>query len=241
MDLLTGETIDLPREQPNRAIVICSGGLDSTAVAGYAAKQHEEILLLHFDYGCRATSAEQVAIKKIAEFLECPYKIVPLSYMGMLGGSPLLDNEQQISQGKVGAEYAYEWVPARNFLFLAYTTAFAEANDYGYIYLGTNLEEAGAYPDNEEQFILDVNACLTGAIQNGKKLEIRTPLGNLMKPEIVKFGGIWNSPLGMSYSCYEGGEEHCGTCGPCTMRKIAFQRAGIEDPTKYLNDADEPF
>lgn len=232
MNLLTGESLELPREQPDRAIVICSGGLDSTAVAGYAAKMHKEVLLIHYTYGCKAETAEMKAIKAIAERLKCQYTFMSLPYQGMTGGSPLLE-DKEVAEGIAGAEYAFEWVPARNFLFLAYTTAYAEANGYGHIYLGTNLEEGGAYPDNEEQFILDVNNCLYGAVQNGKKIEIHTPLGNLMKREIVEFGMKHDAPLDLSWSCYHGGDKHCGKCAPCFMRKTAFKRAGIPDPTQY--------
>lgn len=235
MNLLTGETHDLPRQQSNRAIVICSGGLDSTAVAAYACHEHgaENVLLVHFRYGCKAQKPEVMAIPKIAERLGCKHKFMELPYTEMTGGSPILQSEDTISESIEGAEYAHEWVPARNFLFMAYTVAFAEANNYGHIYLGTNLEEGGAYPDNEEQFIRDVNACLYGAVQNGVKIEIHTPLGNLMKREIVEFGTKYNAPFDLSWSCYRDGDSHCGHCGPCYMRKMAFMRAGIADPTKY--------
>lgn len=235
MNLLTGETLDLPRQQSNRAIVICSGGLDSTATAAFACHEYmaENVLLVYFRYGCKAQKPEVMAIPKIAERLGCKYKFVELPYTEMTGGSPILQSEDTISESIEGAEYAHEWVPARNFLFMAYTVAFAEANNYGHIYLGTNLEEGGAYPDNEEQFIRDVNACLYGAVQNGVKIEIHTPLGNLMKREIVEFGTKYNAPFDLSWSCYRDGDCHCGHCGPCYMRKMAFMRAGITDPTKY--------
>lgn len=222
----------LPREQVNRAIVVCSGGLDSTAVTGYAKQKHDEIILLHFDYGCRATDQEKRAIEKIANFLECPFRIIPIDYSPMKGDSTLFGCDQ-IETGKAGVEYALDWVPARNLVLLSYAVAFAEANGYGYIYLGNNLEEGGAYPDNEQQWITDLSNTLYGAVQNGVKVEIKQPLGNLMKREIVEFGKRVGSPLHLSYSCYNGGKDHCGKCGPCYMRKEAFKRAGIPDPTSY--------
>lgn len=237
MDLLTGETLEIPRYQSKRAVVICSGGLDSTAVAAYACHVHgaSNVMLLHFRYGCNAESAEVKRIPLIAQRLGCNYHFFTLPYSDMAGSSPIMDKKKDasVSEGITGAEYAYEWVPARNFVFMALTTAYAEANDYGHIYLGTNLEEGGAYPDNEEQFILDVNNCLYGAVQNGKKIEIHTPLGGLMKREIVEFGTKYNAPFDLSWSCYRNGEKHCGHCGPCFMRKTAFKRAGIPDPTEY--------
>ena len=233
MNVQTGNIIPIKRTQPNRAIIIHSGGLDSTAVIGYAQKQHDEILLLHFDYGCKATAREIKAVKAIAKEVGCESQIINIDYSMLKGDSPLLSNTKTVSKGIEGAEYAHEWVPARNLLLLSYSVAYAEANKYGYVYLGTNLEEGGAYPDNEEQFIRDFNSCLYGAVQNGIKVEIRTPLGNLMKKDIVLFGETNGSPLHLSYSCYIGEEEHCGECGPCFMRKTAYNRAGVKDPTAY--------
>jgi len=141
----------------------------------------------------------------------------------------------KIADGIAGAEYAHEWVPARNLVMLSTAVAYAEAHNYGYIYLGTNLEEASVYPDNEEQFILDFNNLLYGAVQNGVKIEIKTPLGGLMKHEIVLFGLECNAPFHLTWSCYKGGEKHCGKCGPCFMRRTAFERNGLVDPVEYEN------
>ncbi len=183
--------------------------------------------LIHFDYGCKASRKEIESIINISNFFECDFKVIPLI---SFGGSSLLMEEDKITEGKKGAEYAHEWVPARNLLMLSAATAFAEANDIGHIYLGTNLEEAGAYPDNEEQFILDFNSLLYGAVQNGIKIEIHTPLGGLMKHEIIPFGHNYNTPFHLTWSCYRGGDSHCGVCGPCFMRKTAFERNGLIDP-----------
>lgn len=233
MELKTGEKINLEREQPDRAIIVCSGGLDSTSLIGYAKQKHKEIRLIHFDYGCKATTREIKAIKQIAEKENISYEILNMDYSKMRGDSPLFKTDE-INNGKDGVEYASEWVYARNLIMLSTAVGYAEANKFGYIYLGNNLEESGAYPDNEEQFVLDFNKCLWGAVNNGYKVEIVNPLGGLMKKEIVEFGTKYNSPLELSYSCYNGGEKHCGKCGPCYMRKKAFERANIQDKTQYL-------
>jgi 7-cyano-7-deazaguanine synthase len=233
MDMETGEAIELPREKNDRALVICSGGLDSTAVAAYAVHQHEEVTLMHFQYGCIAQTKELECIKNIAQDLDCDYTVMPIDYKFSAGSSKLFGSPDKITTGVAGSEYAFEWVPARNLVMLALTVAYAEANGYSYIYLGTNLEESGAYPDNEEQFIRDFNACLYGAVQNGKYVEIRTPVGNLMKHEIVKFGYQYNAPFRHTWSCYKDGDKPCGCCGPCFMRRTAFKRNGLTDPLEY--------
>lgn len=229
LDLFSGEKLSIPRNQSEKAIVICSSGLDSTTVAAYCCHKHgpENVVLLHFDYGCQATERETAQVKKIARYLKCDYRI---EKMPSFGGSPLLTENGNISSMIEGAEYAHEWVPARNLVMLSLTVSMAEAFGFGHIYLGTNLEEAGAYPDNEEQFILDFNNLLYGAVQNGVKIEIHTPLGGLMKHEIIPFGMKYNTPYHLSWSCYRGGNKHCGKCGPCYMRRTAFERNRLVDP-----------
>lgn len=220
----------IKRKKHDRALVICSGGLDSTAVAAYASKSHKECKLIHFQYGCIAETKETECIKKIAEKLKCDYDIIPLNYNFAKNSSRLFGDEKDISDSIEGAEYANEWVPARNLVMLSIAVAYAEANEYSYIYLGTNLEEGGAYPDNEQQFIKDFNSCLYGAVQNGNYVEIRTPVGNLMKHEIVKFGREYGAPFENTWSCYRAGEKPCRKCGPCFMRETAFKRNGLVDP-----------
>ena len=234
LDTETMETRDIDREVFDRAVVIASGGLDSTAVAAYAKATHKDIVLLHFQYGCIAQTRELDCIKKIASYLNCPYKVIPINMDFMNGASALFGDSKDIKKGATGAEYAYEWVPARNLIMLSLAVGFAEANKYSYIYLGTNLEEGGAYPDNENQFIMDFNDCLYGAVQNGKKVQIITPVGNLMKHEIVAFGNKYNAPFQYTWSCYKDGKLSCGECGPCFMRRTAFRRNGLEDPLKYV-------
>ena len=224
--------ISLKRKQSNQALVICSSGLDSTAVAAYACHIHssKRVTLLHFNYGCKAERRETKQIKEIANYLGCPYKILE---MPSFGKSSLLKKKDVISDSIKGAEYAHEWVPARNLLMLSLATAYAESKGFGHIYLGTNLEEAGAFPDNEEQFILEFNELLYGAVQNGVKIEVHTPLGGLMKHEIIKFGNKYQAPFHLTWSCYRGGDFHCGKCAPCFMRKTAFKRNNLIDPIKY--------
>lgn len=228
-DPISHITIPLNRKQYNKAVVIGSSGLDSTAVAAYACKIHgkENTTILHFNYGCQANDRERESIQNIAEYLGSNLEIHPIP---SFGGSSLIDPNGDISAGISGAEFAHEWVPARNLVMLSLTVAWAEAKKHGHIYLGTNLEEAGAYPDNEEQFILDFSKLLWGAVQNGVKIDIHTPLGHLMKHEIIPFGMKYDTPFHLTWSCYRGGPFHCGQCGPCYMRKTAFERNGMVDP-----------
>ena len=238
LDTETWNTRDIPRTDYHNALVICSGGLDSTAVAAYACYVHkpENVTLIHYRYGCIAETKEIQCIKKIAEYLKCNLDFIDVNMSFMNKNSALFKTENDIHKGIEGSEYAYEWVPARNLIMLSLAVGYAEANRITNIYLGTNLEESGAYPDNCNQFIKDFDACLYGAVQNGVKVKIHTPVGNLMKHEIVAFGNKYNAPFQYTWSCYKKGDKPCGQCGPCFMRRTAFRRNGLEDPLEYPKD-----
>ena len=229
INLVTGETAQLARERSDKVLVIASSGLDSTTAAYLLRAQNLDVTLLHFTYGCHAGKAEERRIHKIAAHLNAKCVVLPLDYSLSGGGSPLL-TDNPISDGISGAEFANEWVPARNLLMIATAVAYAEANGFGAIALGNNLEEAGAYPDNEEQFTHLLDTALDYAVSDGRQVRLLSPVGHLMKHEIVKFGLTLGVPFEHTWSCYRGGETHCGRCGPCTMRALAFERNGVADP-----------
>jgi|CXWL01.1.fsa_nt_gi 7-cyano-7-deazaguanine synthase len=230
LDLLSGQVAPLAQKYARRALVICSAGLDSTVVATKLVREGWDVTLIHFAYGCRAERRETRQIPLIAERLGCRYVIMPLSYSFAEESSPLLRDGAPIAGQIAGAEYAHEWVPARNLLFMSLAAAYAEARGYHALAIGINLEEAGAFPDNEEEFTLRFNALLPFATQNGYRLELLTPVGNLMKHEIVRLGLELEAPLDLTWSCYRAGEHHCGECGPCFMRREAHARNGVVDP-----------
>lgn len=240
MDLRSGQVLPLKVQWNNSALVVCSGGLDSTVVAAKLVADGFRTRLLHFQYGCIAEEREVERIPRIAHALardghrEVDYAILDLDYGPMKGGSPLLDPTVEIDHtrgGVTGAEYANEWVPARNLVMLAHAIAYGEANGFHTVALGNNLEEAGAYPDNEEEFTTLLNTLLPNATQNGYAMQILSPVGHLMKHEIVSLGLAIDAPFGLTWSCYNDGEFHCGKCGPCFMRREAFRRNGVIDPT----------
>jgi len=228
-DLISGDSLPLPRETTSRALVVCSAGLDSTTVAYDLVAKGYEVDLLHFRYGCRAESREVQMVQKIADDLRREVVFLDIDYSSFTGQSPLLTGGS-ISQGKAGAEYAHEWVPARNLLMLAHAVAYAEANEYSFVALGNNLEESGAFPDNEEEFTNLLGHALDYAVHDGGHVQLISPVGGMMKHEIVKLGTSLGVPYGLTWSCYYGGEVHCGNCGPCFMRETAFDRNGLEVP-----------
>lgn len=235
-----GQVSKVTRRAPlhDSAVVILSGGLDSTVCAAAACQAHSKVTIAHFHYGCRAESQETKAVQAIAERLRerHPYtdidlQFFDLSFLKTLGGSALTDTTSPIASGETGAEYAHEWVPFRNGLMLSMVAAYCDRHKVGHIYLGANLEEAGAYGDNEVEFFEHFEKALSIGSQSRPRIHL--PVGNLMKHEIVKFGQEIGAPLDLSYSCYHGREKHCGNCGPCYMRRKAFEINGLVDPVAY--------
>lgn len=218
-----------------RALVICSGGLDSVVAATKMVHEGYDVELVHFRYGSRAEGPEVQAVSAVAEELGVNVRYFDLPIYKP-EDSPLLQKDSTIAGGEAGAEFAHEWVPARNLVMLSIATAFAEAGGFDYIVLGNNLEEAGAYPDNEPEFIARFNDLLPFAVADGKTVRVLMPVGNLMKHEIVKLGHELGAPLDKTWSCYRAGHEHCGTCGPCFMRRTAFAINGLPEVITYANE-----
>lgn len=219
-------------DRKERVLVVASGGLDSTVAAAMLINEGHHVELCHFLYGSRAEGPETVAVEAIAAELN-----VRLHKMDMRvyseADSPLLQSDSKIAGGEEGAEFAHEWVPARNLMMLARATAYAEANGFDYIALGNNLEEAGAYPDNEPEFIDRFNDLLDFAVGDGKRIRVLQPVGKMMKHEIVAEGHRVDAPLHLTWSCYRAGDVHCGTCGPCYMRRTAFDINDLPECIEY--------
>ncbi|BDR93237.1 7-cyano-7-deazaguanine synthase QueC [Vulcanisaeta souniana] len=243
----TWSTVSLRREEQGRrrVLVIASGGLDSTTAATYLLRQGYDVTLLHFNYGHRAETQEDRAVRRIVEFLGVPLLEINMDFFRVVRHSPLLGDGEinRIDRGREGAEFAHEWVPARNFVFIALATAIAEAYGFDYIATGINLEEAGAYPDNEMEFIRLLNKVMPYAVGPNKHVELIMPVGHLVKHEIVRLGLETGAPLHLTWSCYDNGEKHCGRCGPCYMRRWAFKINGVRDPVEYdlPSEAEEEF
>lgn len=217
-------------------LVVCSGGLDSTVAAKWACEYGDKVELLHFLYGSRAEKQESDQVIEIANALseDCEgVKFINMQSLYDPEDSPLLRDDSTIAGGEAGAEFAHEWVPARNLVMLSVATAYAEAKGFDFIVLGNNLEEAGAYPDNEPEFIDRFNDILPFAVGDGKRVRVLMPVGNLMKHEIVAMGHDLGAPMHLTWSCYRAGEKHCGTCGPCYMRRKAFEMNNLPEVIEY--------
>jgi 7-cyano-7-deazaguanine synthase len=225
-------------ELTGRTLVVCSGGLDSSTLVAHLKATGERPGILHFGYGARASNSEWIAVSKVAQRLGVPvHELSATSLFREIGGSPLTGTApiQKDRGGEAGAEYAHEWVPARNTIFYAAAVAYAESHGYDTVALGLNLEESGAFPDNEIELVRKFNAMMPWVVNEGKYVELTAPFAHLMKHEIVRVGLYAEKTLGVRYldvthSCYEGGPVPCNNCGPCYMRRHAFRMNGVIDP-----------
>ena len=238
--LKTGTFFDKqPNTETEKAVVVLSGGLDSTTVAYIACGNYKEVTLIHFLYGCKAEGKESVAVTNIHQALSKEFEglvkvnleFIKLDFLKQLGGSTLTDDTMTIGKGNEAVEYAQDWVPFRNGLMLSMVAAYCDKNRIGSIYLGANLEEAGAYGDNQLEFF----NLFEKAIALGSKMQtkIHNPLAHLMKHEIAELAVELDAPIEHSWSCYHNGNNHCGECGPCLLRQKAFTMCRKQDPTVY--------
>ena len=217
-----------------KAVVLLSGGLDSTTALYVARRGNAETIALSFNYG-QTHGRELDSAKKIASSLKIEHWIVPLSLPW--GGSAITDDKITLPKGRNQAEIKEgipaTYVPARNSIFLSLAASLAEAKDAEAIYFGANALDYSGYPDCRPAFIEAFQKMIeqgTKAGAEGKKIRVVTPLLHLSKAEIVRLGGELKIPFEWTWSCYEGGEFPCGECDSCILRAQGFQEAGIEDP-----------
>jgi 7-cyano-7-deazaguanine synthase len=221
-----------------KAISVLSGGLDSTVATSLLVKGYK-IHALTFDYGQRSAKIEIKSSKAICEELGMDHTVIKLPWLAQLGGSVLTSKGEvpqlkmdELDNKEVCDETARKvWVPGRNVVFTAIALSFAEAEGAEKIIVGWDLEEAVTFPDNSPEFLEAFNRVLE--IGSWDEVEIEAPLIQMNKEDIVKLGNEIEAPMNLSYSCYLGGEKHCGTCESCMRRKRAFKIAGVEDKTEY--------
>ncbi|KPU28040.1 7-cyano-7-deazaguanine synthase [Caloranaerobacter sp. TR13] len=217
-----------------KAVILLSGGLDSTTCMGIAQKEGYELYPISFDYRQRHRR-ELEAAKKIAEYYNVKeHKIISLDNVG---GSALTDKNIDVPEYKGDGEIPVTYVPARNILFLSYALGYAEVIGAEAIFIGVSSVDYSGYPDCRPEFIkafqnvVDVG---TAAGVKGKSIKIVAPLINLSKAETIKIGTKYGVPYHLTTSCYNGKEKACGVCDSCVLRLKGFEEAGIEDPIEYM-------
>ena len=219
-----------------RAVILVSGGLDSTTVLAMARSQGYACYTLSFDYGQRHR-AELLAAERVSAALgDVEHKVVKLN-LDSIGGSALTDLDIAVPEEETeGIPITY--VPARNTVFLSIALGWAEVLGAQDMFIGVNAVDYSGYPDCRPEYISAFEAMAnlaTRAGVEGQKLSIHTPLMDLGKGDIVRAGVALGVDYSLTVSCYQATEEGlaCGKCDSCRLRRQGFLDAGVEDPTRY--------
>lgn len=220
-----------------KAVVLLSGGLDSTTCMAVANSLGYELYPISFNYHQRH-SIELIGAKKVAEFYKVKKHLIIDTNMNLIGGSALTDENIDVPNGEIEREdVPVTYVPARNLIFLSYALGYAEVVGANHVFIGVNSVDYSGYPDCRPQFIekfqtiADYATAATAV--NGASIKIKTPLQTLSKKEIVQLGVKLGAPLQYTHSCYKGGEKACGICDSCLLRLEGFKAAGVPDPIEY--------
>lgn len=215
----------------SKAVIVMSGGLDSTVALHWAKKEYGELFPIHFLYGSKHSEKELNCARKQCDKFGLNLQIVPIP-LNNLFVSSLLKGGDEIPEGHYQAENMKSTVvPFRNGIMLAIAGGYAESVGATNLVLGNHSGDHAIYPDCTEEFIKGMNKALWAGTY--KHIQIVSPFCNKTKADIVKIGAELGVDFNQTYSCYKGHTIHCGKCGTCVERKEAFQLAGVEDPTVY--------
>jgi 7-cyano-7-deazaguanine synthase len=219
-----------------KAVVLVSGGLDSTTALAIARSEGYDCYTMSFDYGQRHRS-ELFAAERTAKAMGAiAHKVINLD-LRTIGGSALTDDSIAVPEHET-AGIPITYVPARNTVFLSIALGWAEVLGAEDIFIGVNAVDFSGYPDCRPEYIAAFEKMAnlaTRAGAEGGQLKIRTPLIDLTKADIVKLGLGLGVDYSLTVSCYQANDkgEACGKCDSCRLRKMGFEQAGIIDPTLY--------
>ncbi|KXS40401.1 MAG: queuosine biosynthesis protein QueC [Candidatus Frackibacter sp. T328-2] len=217
-----------------RAIVLSSGGLDSTTCLSIALDEGYEVYPLTFLYG-QKHSKEVEQAKLVRSELGIPEDNHLFARIDNIGHSALTSDEIEIPDGE-GEGIPDTYVPARNILFLSYAVSLAEGIDAEVVYIGVSSIDYSGYPDCRPEFINAYQQVInvgTKAGVEGNPIEIKTPLIDKTKAETIEIGLKLDAPYYLTTTCYRGDEKACGSCPACEIRLKAFAKVGVEDPIEY--------
>lgn len=226
---------------PKKAVVLLSGGLDSTTVLAMARSEGYEVYALSFSYGQRHSWELEAAIRIARAFDVVQHRIANID-LRAFGGSALTD-DIGVPKGRAVEEMSHgipiTYVPARNTIFLSFALAWAEVLECSDIFIGVNALDYSGYPDCRPEFIAAfermANFATKAGVEGRQSLKIHTPLIALTKAEIIRKGIDLGVDYGLTSSCYDPAPtgEPCGQCDSCLLRQKGFGENGISDPLQY--------
>ena len=216
------------------AVIILSGGMDSCTMLHEF--RDDIAIAITFDYGSKQNYKERLCAVEQCKALGIKHIIIPLEFMNLYFKSALLSNSsEEIPEGNYDDEnMKVTVVPFRNGIMLAIACGIAESNGLHRVMIANHAGDHAIYPDCRQAFI----DAMSKAMQQGtyEGIEVFAPYTNLSKTDIARHGKALGVDYSMTYSCYKGGDKHCGKCGTCRERIEALRDAGIDDPTEYEND-----
>ncbi len=221
----------------SKAIVLLSGGLDSTTTLAKALSDGHEVVALSFRYGQRH-SKELISAANVAKHYGVKHVIVNLDlsmFRSALTREDLVVPENR-DESKMGQDIPITYVPARNIIMLSVAAGLCESVDADRIYIGANSVDYSGYPDCRPEFFEAYEKMIavgTKAGVEGRPIKIETPILRYSKADIVRLGKKLHAPLELTWSCYEGGEKACGKCDSCQLRLKGFEEAGYKDEIEY--------
>lgn len=213
------------------SVIIVSGGLDSITLL--YEKADDIALAISFDYGQNHSKNELPLAEYHCKKLGISHITIPLKFMNVYLKSSLLEGSEAIPEGHYEEENMKSTVvPFRNGIMLSIAIGIAESHNLKYVMIANHGGDHTIYPDCRPEFISAINnAACAGTYIN---VQVVAPYTNISKTEIVKRGVALGIDYNKTWSCYKGGEKHCGKCGTCVERKEAFLKADVNDPTEYV-------
>jgi 7-cyano-7-deazaguanine synthase len=225
----------------NKAVVLSSGGLDSTTVLAMVVDQGYDVYSLSFEYGQRH-DFELRAAEKVAAAMGVTRHLITRVDLKAIGGSALTD-DIQVPKGRSESSMAeaipVTYVPARNTIFLSYALAWAEVLGAWDLFIGVNAVDYSGYPDCRPEYIQAfeamANLATQATVEGRGRIRIHTPLIRLTKAQIIQAGTALGVDYAMTHSCYDPSPEGlaCGGCDACILRRNGFAAAAVPDPTRY--------
>jgi 7-cyano-7-deazaguanine synthase len=221
----------------SKAIVLVSGGMDSCVTAAIAARDNDYLGFLHVSYGQRTEARERKAFNDIADHYIAATRLdVSIEHLAKIGGSSLTDANIPVTEADLTArEIPTSYVPFRNANMLSIAVSWAEVIGATAISVGAVAEDSSGYPDCRPEFYQAFQKAIDAGTKPETHIELRTPIIDLTKAEIVKKGMGLGAPLHLTWSCYRDEDLACGTCDSCALRLRGFEQAGVEDPIKYAS------
>ena len=219
------------------AVVLASGGMDSTTTAYEADACGHDLHFLHVTYGQETAGKEYECARTVADRLDATFVRVETDHLARIGASSLTDSEVEIPDSSDDEGVPNTYVPFRNANLLSMAVSYAEATDCEAVYVGAHSEDFAGYPDCRPAFFEAFQRVVDEGTKPETEIEVVVPFVEWSKTEIARRGLDLGVPYKHTWSCYRDEEPACGTCDACAYRLEAFQRLDVRDPIPY---ADRP-